>query len=98
MPGNETVTITAAPTLVVDIPTAAEIIGASESDVRRWIADGLLPCVRYPSSRRPGEPSRRILVAVADLAAFVARHRETQPAPNAALSEAMTRRWRERAS
>jgi hypothetical protein len=66
--------------------------------VRGWIASGLLPCVRYPSTRRPGEPSRRILIAVADLEEFVRRHRDTAPEPNAALSQAAVRRWRERAA
>lgn len=82
--------------LVVDVRRAAELVAANESDIRTWVASGLLPCVRYPSNRRPGEPSRRILIAVADLEAFVSRHRETSPEPNAALSDAAVRRWRER--
>lgn len=97
MPSNEAVT--AAPTLAVDIPHAAEMIGANASDVRGWIASGLLPCVKFPSTRRPGERSRRILIAVADLETFVREHRSTTaPEPNAALSQAAVRRWRERAS
>lgn len=84
--------------LAVDVRRAAEMLAANESDVRSWIASGLLACVRYPSSRRPGEPSRRILIAVADLETFVREHRETAPEPNAALSKAAVRRWRERAS
>jgi hypothetical protein len=98
MPGKDPVLVTAAPTLAVDVPRAAVMIGANASDVRGWIASGLLPCVKFPSTRRPGEPSRRILIAVADLEEFVRRHRDTAPEPNAALSQAAVRRWRERAA
>jgi len=95
MPSNSSdITVAAAPTLAVDVPRAAEMLGANESDVRAWIATGVLPCVRYPSSRRPGEPSRRILIAVADLEEFVRQHRDTAPEPNAALSRAAVSRWR----
>lgn len=87
--------VTTATPLVADVPRAAELLSANESDVRGWVASGLLPCVRYPSNRRPGEPSRRILIAVADLEEFVRRHRETAPSPNQALSQAAVRRWRE---
>jgi hypothetical protein len=90
------IAVASAPVLAVDVPRAAEMIGANEGDVRRWITDGILPVVRYPSTRRPGEPSRRILIAVSDLQAFIERHRESSPAPNAALSGAAVRRWRER--
>ncbi len=97
MPASNDI-VTAAPTLVVDIPRAAEMTSANESDIRAWIASGALPCIKYPSTRRPGESSRRILIAVSDLEEFVRRHRETAPEPNAALSQAAVRRWRERAS
>ena len=93
---NGPVAVVAAPTLAVDIPRAAEMIGANQSDLRAWIASGALPCVRYPSSRRPGEQSRRILIAVADLEDFVRNHRDTAPEPNAALSRAAVTRWRNR--
>lgn len=98
MPGKNPETLAGAAPLAVDVPRAAEMLGANESDVRAWIASGLLPCVRYPSTRRPGEPSRRILISVSDLEEFVRRHRDTAPEPNAALSRAAVRRWRERAS
>lgn len=99
MPGKSPESLAGAAPLAVDVPRAAEMLSANESDVRAWIASGLLPCVRYPSSRRPGEPSRRILIAVADLETFVREHRSTTaPEPNAALSQAAVRRWRERAS
>jgi hypothetical protein len=79
--------------LVVDVQRAAEMLSACESDVRAWIASGRLPCVRYPSNRRPGDASRRVLVAVDDLRAFVGASRDVAPSPNAALSDAAVRRW-----
>jgi hypothetical protein len=72
------------------------MLGACESDVRAWIASGRLPCVRYPSNRRPGEMSRRVLVAVDDLRSFVVAARDSAPSPNAALSDAAVRRWTKR--
>ena len=96
MSGSSDIGVTTAPVLAVDIPRAAALIGANVSDVRAWIASGLLPAVKFPSTRRPGQQSRRILIAVADLEEFVRRHRDTAPAPNAALSQAAVRRWRER--
>lgn len=86
--------VAAPPTLAVDVRRAAEMIGANESDVRGWIASGRLPCVRYPSTRNPGEPSRRILIAVSDLEEFVRQHRGASPEPNVALSRAAVDRWR----
>ena len=41
----------------------------------RMIADRLIPVVRFPSTR-DGETNRRILVAVSDLEALVAKRRE----------------------
>ncbi|MCC7033838.1 MAG: helix-turn-helix domain-containing protein [Acidobacteria bacterium] len=81
--------------LVVGVDEAAALLGADASQVRKWVADGLLPSVRYPSVRRAGESSRRILLAVSDLTAFVTRHRvETPQTPDAALSASMCARWR----
>jgi predicted site-specific integrase-resolvase len=65
--------------LCVNVKTAAETIGVSTWVVRRYIASGLLPRVMFPSVKRPGEDSRRVLVAVADLEAFVQQHREVEP-------------------
>lgn len=62
--------------LVVDVKTAAATIGVSPWCVRHFIASGLLPTVKFPSAKRLGENSRRTLVAVADLEAFVSRHRD----------------------
>ena len=38
---------------------------------------GLIPTVKLPSTKHPGEDNRRVLVAVSDLEKFVAAHRET---------------------
>jgi hypothetical protein len=63
--------------LCVDVKRAAELLGGvSEYTVRAWIANGDLPAVKFPDVRRRGEPNRRVLIAVSDIEAFVARHRE----------------------
>jgi predicted site-specific integrase-resolvase len=62
--------------LVVDTKAAASALGVSVWVLRRYIADGLLPTVKFPSTERPGEDFRRVLIAVADLEAFVVKHRE----------------------
>jgi len=62
--------------LVVDIKEAAKAIGVSPWTVRNYIASGLLPKVSFPSAKRPGEQSRSVRIAVADLEAFVVKHRE----------------------
>lgn len=55
---------------------AASILGVSVWILDRFIASGQLPTVKYPSSRHTDEQNRRVLIAVADLEAFVARSRE----------------------
>jgi hypothetical protein len=62
--------------LCIDVESAAAAIGVSGSVLRGLIADGRLPVVKFPSTRRPGEQSRRVLVSVDDLRAFVVAHRE----------------------
>ncbi len=62
--------------LVLDVKSAAAAIGVSPWVLRRYIDDGLLPTVKFPSAKHPGEVSRRVLIAVADLEAFVQQHRE----------------------
>jgi hypothetical protein len=80
--------------LVLDVKGAAAALGVGETAVRRFIEDGLIPTVQMPSAKYPGEQSRRILIAVSDLEAFVARLPRTDaPAPNEALSEAARERW-----
>jgi hypothetical protein len=65
--------------LCVDVKEAAAAIGVSTWVVRNYIASGLLATVKFPSTKHPGETTRRVLIAVADLEAFVAKHRETEP-------------------
>ena len=66
------------PPLVMDVKRAAAYIGVSMWVLRRYINLALLPTVQYPSAKVPGHRSRRTLLAVADLEAFVNRHRTTQ--------------------
>ncbi len=61
--------------LCVDVRQAAAALGVSVWVVRRYIADGLLPTVALPSTRRKNESCRRVLIAVADLEAFVRKYR-----------------------
>ena len=62
--------------LCVDVNEAAAAICVSPWVVRRFIASGILPTVKLPSTKYPGEMSRRVLIAVGDLEAFVRKHRE----------------------
>ena len=66
--------------ICVDRKKAAAALGVSAWVLDRYIADGLLPVVRLPSTKHDGELSRRVLIAVADLEAFVKRHREEKRA------------------
>lgn len=61
--------------LCLDVKSAAASIGVSVWTLRSWIDEGLLPTVKFPSSKHPGEMSRRVLVSADDLKAFVERHR-----------------------
>jgi len=61
-------------TLCLDIKRSAAAIGVSSSAVRGYIDRGLLPVVKFPS-RHQGEQSRRVLVAVRDLEAFIEQYR-----------------------
>lgn len=65
--------------LTVDLKTAAEIIGVSVWVLRRYIAEGRIPVVKFPSTKHDRESSRRVLIAVSDLEAFVSAHREVAP-------------------
>jgi excisionase family DNA binding protein len=65
--------------LCVPVEKAAEALGVGTSAVRRWIESGELPIVKFPSEKYEGEKSRRVLIAVTDLEAFVAKHREARP-------------------
>jgi hypothetical protein len=61
--------------LCLDRKAAAAALGISLWSLDQLIADGQLPVVRLPSSRHPGETSRRVLISADDLKAFVERHR-----------------------
>jgi hypothetical protein len=65
--------------LCVDIASAAASVGVSTGVLRSYIDRGLLPIVKFPSAKHEGEKSRRVLIAVADLEAFVAKCRVTEP-------------------
>lgn len=62
--------------LVVDVKEAAKTLGVSVWVMRHYIASGLIPTIQFPSTKRPGESTRRVLIAVADLNKFVEQHRE----------------------
>lgn len=61
--------------LVVDVKTAASLIGVSVWTIREYVASGELPVVKMPATKGPETRSRRVLIAVTDLEAFVARCR-----------------------
>ena len=69
------------------------MLGVSEWQLRRWIDEGLIPTVKFPRGKYPGEISRRVLVSVDDLTTFRDAHRVTSPEPNAALAEASKKGW-----
>jgi predicted site-specific integrase-resolvase len=56
---------------------AAEALGVTMWTIDRYIAEGALPVVRFPSVKHGGERSRRVLIAATDLENFVALHRTT---------------------
>jgi predicted site-specific integrase-resolvase len=63
--------------LVLNRKDAARALDVSVWVLDRYIADGLLPTVKLPSTKRPGEDNRRVLISVVDLEAFVAKYRES---------------------
>jgi predicted site-specific integrase-resolvase len=65
----------AVPPFCLDVRSAAAAVGVSVWVLRRYIDEGLLPTVKFPSVKYPGETSRRVLVSVEDLRAFVERYR-----------------------
>jgi predicted site-specific integrase-resolvase len=62
--------------LCLDIKAAAASVGVSVWVLRRWINEGLLPTVKFPSTSDSRTPSRRVLIAADDLRAFVNQYRE----------------------
>lgn len=61
--------------ICVDVHRAATMLGVSVWSVREYVAAGDLPTVKLPSTKGSESRSRRVLIAVTDLEAFVARHR-----------------------
>ena len=61
--------------LCLDRKAAAAALCVSLWTLDQYIADGQLPTVKLPSSRHPGELSRRVLISADDLKAFVERCR-----------------------
>jgi predicted site-specific integrase-resolvase len=66
--------------LCLDVKEAAASVGLSTSVLRSYIESGLLPTIRMPSTKYENTPSRRVLISVDDLRAFVEKHRVTEPA------------------
>ena len=64
--------------LCVDRRAAAAALGISTWVLDRYIADGSLPAVKLPSTKDSRAMSRRVLIAMTDLEAFVARCREVK--------------------
>jgi hypothetical protein len=82
-----------ADTLIVNVAEAARQLGVSAWTVRRYIADGLLPVVEFPSTSHRGERNRRVLISIEDLKGFRDRYRTAQPVPDEKLSDAALKRW-----
>ena len=59
--------------LCVDVRQAALMIGVSPWTVREYIATGDLATIKLPSTKGNESRSRRVLIAVDDLRAFIAR-------------------------
>jgi predicted DNA-binding transcriptional regulator AlpA len=71
--------------LCVNVKGAALALGVGTSSVWRWIDEGLLPVIKFPSERFAGVSSRRVLIAVSDLEEFVKVHRV--PATNSNIGQ-----------
>lgn len=86
----------AGPARLLDVPATAAYLGDVCPDyVRGLVAQGVLPPVRIPSMRRPGESSRRLLFAREDLDALIDIWKaESTSVPNAQLSRASIKGWR----
>ena len=61
--------------ICVDVKQAAAMLGVSVWTVREYVATGDLPAVKLPATKGAEVQSRRVLIAVADLEAFVTRCR-----------------------
>lgn len=61
--------------LLVDVRQAASMLGVSVWTVREYVAAGDIATVKLPATKGTSSRSRRVLIAVDDLRAFVARCR-----------------------
>jgi hypothetical protein len=61
--------------LCVTRAEAAAALGVTMWTLDAWIREGLIPVIRFPSSKHGGELSRRVLIAATDLEKFVSEHR-----------------------
>ena len=61
--------------LLVDVRQAASMLGVSVWSVREYINAGDLATVKLPATKGAAPRSRRVLIAVDDLRAFIGRFR-----------------------
>ncbi len=81
---------------LVDVHAASAHLSVSVPTLRGLVRDGEIVPVRLPSSRRPGDVSRRLLFDVRDLDAVVDRWKNASTSePNAALSQAALKGWQQ---
>jgi hypothetical protein len=83
------------PARLLDVTaTAAYLGGICADSVRALVAQGVLVPVRMPSTRRPGESSRRLLFDVQDLDVLIDRWKaQSGSGPNEQLSAAAVKGW-----
>jgi hypothetical protein len=78
-----------------DIVATADYLSVSEATIRRLVGSGEISPVRLPSSRHGGE-GRRLLFDLDDLDAAIERwKRESSHEPNAGLSAAAIKGWKQ---
>jgi hypothetical protein len=81
---------------LLDVDTAGTYLGGvSAATIRALVGRGVLVPVRLPSTRSTSESNRRLLFDVNDLDALIDKwKRESTGAPNAGLSTAALKGWR----
>jgi hypothetical protein len=81
--------------ICVDVERGAELLGISPTTLRSYVDQGLIPTISLPSATHAGR-SRRVLLLVKDLQEFAERHRTEVRLPDAKLSTAAIRTWRQK--
>jgi excisionase family DNA binding protein len=61
---------------VVGINKAAEYLGISRWTLRRWIASGKIPFIRFPAGDGPHNDMRGAKIDLDDLDAFIERNKD----------------------